>query len=111
MLADMRALLHHEDFDLRNPNRVRSLVGAFASGNPVRFHDASGAGYRLLADVLMELDPVNGQSAARMLNPLGAWRRQPPARAALMREQLERILSLPRLSRLTYEKASLALAT
>jgi aminopeptidase N len=110
-LDAVHGLLRHADFDMRNPNRVRSLVAAFATGNPVRFHDASGAGYRLLTDVLLELDPLNGQTASRMVNPLGAWRRQPPARAALMREQLERLLSLPRLSRLTYEKASLALAT
>jgi aminopeptidase N len=110
-LDEVRLLLRHADFDMRNPNRLRALVAAFATGNPVRFHDASGAGYRLLTDVLMELDPLNGQTASRMVNPLGAWRRQPAARAALMREQLERLLSLPQLSRLTYEKASLALAT
>ncbi len=109
-LDEVRRLMRHPDFDLRNPNRVRALVGAFAAGNPVRFHDASGAGYRLLADVLLALDPQNGQTAARMLDPLGAWRRQDAARGALMRAELERILALPGLSRLSYEKASKALA-
>jgi aminopeptidase N len=109
-LDEVRRLQRHPDFDLRNPNRVRALIGAFSASNQVRFHATSGAGYRLLADTLIELDPLNGQTAARMINPLGAWRRQDTNRAALMRAELERILALPKLSRLTYEKASKALA-
>jgi aminopeptidase N len=108
-LADVRALYRHPDFDMRNPNRFRSLVGAFSSGNQVRFHDASGDGYRFLADAIIALDPSNGQTAARLTNPLGAWRRQNPARQALMRAELSRILATPKLSRGTYEKASKAL--
>jgi aminopeptidase N len=108
-LSDVRALYRHPDFDLRNPNRFRSLVGAFSAGNQVRFHDASGEGYRFLADAIIALDPSNGQTAARLTNPLGAWRRQNAARQALMRAELTRILSTPRLSRGTYEKASKAL--
>jgi aminopeptidase N len=109
-LEEVRALYRHPDFDLRNPNRVRSLVGAFANGNQVRFHDASGAGYRFLAEVIIALDPSNGQVAARMVDPLGTWRRHDSGRAALMREQLEKIMAQPQLSRLTYEKVSKALA-
>ncbi len=109
-LARVQALYHHADFDLQNPNRVRALVGAFSGGNAVRFHDASGAGYRFLADVVIALDPANSQVAARIINPLGAWRRQDAGRAAQMREQLERILALPGLSRGTFEKASKGLA-
>ena len=109
-LAEVRALYRHKDFDMRNPNRFRSLVGAFSAGNQVRFHDASGEGYRFLADAIIALDPSNSQTAARMTNPLGAWRRQNPARQALMRAELERILASPKLSRGTYEKASKALA-
>src|SRR5262249_15111300 len=59
---DVRALARHPDFDLRNPNRVRALVGAFSAGNQVRFHDASGAGYRFLADIVVALDPINGMT-------------------------------------------------
>jgi aminopeptidase N len=109
-VEEVRALYAHPDFDLRNPNRVRALVGAFSAGNQVRFHDASGAGYRFLADVIVALDPINGQTAARLVNPLGTWRRQNAQRAALMRGELERILAAPHLSRGTYEKASKALA-
>jgi aminopeptidase N len=108
-LDDVRGLYRHADFDLRNPNRVRALVGAF-SANQVRFHDASGAGYRFLSDAVMALDPVNGQVAARLVSPLGLWRRQDAARGALMRTELGRVLAMPGLSRGTYEKVSKALA-
>jgi aminopeptidase N len=109
-IAEVHRLAGHADFDLRNPNRMRSLVGAFAMSNQVRFHDAGGAGYRFLADMLVALDPINSQTAARLVDPLGAWRRQDDKRAALMRAELERMLALPKLSRGTYEKVSKALA-
>jgi aminopeptidase N len=109
-IAAVRALATHPDFDMRTPNRVRALVGAFASGNQVRFHDASGAGYRFLAEKIAELDPVNGQIAARMVAPLGQWRRFDPARQTLMRAALNGILELPGLSKGTYEMVSKSLA-
>jgi len=105
----VRKLSEHADFDLRNPNRVRALVGSFAGGNPVRFHDASGGGYRFLADVIVALDPRNPQIAARMVSPLGQWRRYDAGRQALMRQELQRILDLPGLSRNTFEMASKSL--
>ncbi len=107
-VADVLALARHADFDRRNPNRVRSLVGAFAA-NQVRFHVADGAGYRFLADMVIALDGSNAQTASRLAGPLGNWRRQDAGRRALMRSELERILAAPNLSRLTYEKASKAL--
>jgi aminopeptidase N len=108
-LDEVRLLYRHPDFDLRNPNRVRSLVGAFAQANQVRFHDAGGAGYRFLADAIIAIDPLNAQLAARAVAPLGTWRRHDSGRAALMRGELERILGNERLSRGTYEKVSKAL--
>jgi aminopeptidase N len=108
-LTGVLALSRHPDFDLRNPNRVRALVGAFSTANQVCFHDASGAGYRFLADTVIALDPLNGQTASRLAGPLGAWRRQEAGRQALMRAELERILTADGLSRLTYEKVSKAL--
>jgi aminopeptidase N len=104
--AKVRALQGHPDFTLRNPNRARSLIGTFASGNPVRFHDASGEGYRLLAEAVIALDPINASTAARLVSPLGLWRRQAPPLAAMMRNGLERILATPNLSKGTFEKAS-----
>jgi len=108
--AAIRALYVHPDFDLKNPNRARSLIGAFASGNPQHFHAEDGAGYRFLADAVIALDPLNGAMGARLVGPLGLWRRQAPARAALMRTELQRVLALPGLSRGTFEKVSKALA-
>ncbi|SDB49580.1 aminopeptidase N [Belnapia rosea] len=108
--AAIRTLYAHPDFDLRNPNRARSLIGAFASGNPLHFHAEDGEGYRFLADAVIALDPINGSIAARLVGPLGQWRRQAPGRAALMRRELERVLAVPKLSKGTFEKASKALA-
>src|SRR5215475_13255756 len=97
----VRALARHADYDLRNPNRVRALVASFASGNQVRFHDPSGSGYSFLADTIVALDPMNSNVAARLVPPLGQWRRVEPARQTLMRQELQRILDLPGLSEAT----------
>ena len=109
-LGRVEALTRHAAFDLRNPNRVRALVSAFAEGNPVRFHDASGAGYEFLVRQVLALDPLNPLLAARLLQPLGQWRRHDGARQALMRSQLERVLAMPGLSKNTFEIASKSLA-
>ena len=108
-MGAVRALAEHPDFDLRNPNRVRSLVGSFAV-NQVRFHAADGAGYRFLADMIIRLDPANPQIAARMVSPLGQWRRYDAGRLALMKGELGRIVSLAGVSKNTFEMASKSLA-
>ncbi len=108
-LERVQALAKHSDFDLKNPNRVRSLIGAFAA-NQARFHDKSGEGYRLVADTIIALDARNPQIAARLCTVLGNWRRFDEARQAMMRENLERILAVESLSHNTYEMASKALA-
>ncbi|SNS55644.1 aminopeptidase N [Sphingopyxis indica] len=107
-VAAVAALAQHPDFTLANPNRVRSLYGAFAA-NQAAFHQADGAGYRLLADLVIALDPKNPQTAARMIPPLGRWKRFDVARQALMKTELERILAQPGLSRDTTEQASKSL--
>ncbi|RJX69172.1 aminopeptidase N [Tsuneonella suprasediminis] len=107
-IEHVKALANHPDFNLRNPNRVRSLFMAFA-GNPHAFHAASGEGYRLIADLILTLDPINPQTAARFVPPLGRWRRIEPQRAALMRAELERIAAVDGLSRDTYEQVSRSL--
>jgi aminopeptidase N len=106
----VRALYQHPDFSLRNPNRVHALVASFAAGNPVRFHDPSGSGYRFLADAALELDPLNPQVAARMVSYFSHWRRYDESRQELMREQLERISALPQLSKDVFENVGRALA-
>jgi aminopeptidase N len=107
----VRALAKHTDFDLRNPNRVRALVASFASGNQVRFHEPSGSGYRFVSDTIIALDPMNSQVAARLVPPLGQWRRVgPAARQALMKRELQRILDAPGLSKGAYEMAMRSIA-
>jgi aminopeptidase N len=108
-LARVQALKNHPDFDLRNPNRVRALIGAFAA-NQVQFHEKSGAGYALLADTIIALDARNPQIAARLTTGLGTWRRYDAARQGLMKAALERILGKEKLSHNTYEMASKSLA-
>ncbi len=108
-LSAVRALRDHPDFTLHNPNRVRALAGAF-SMNQLHFHSADGAGYRFLADILLALDPINPQTAAKLLPPLGRWRRFDAARQKLMRAELERILAAPGLSKDVFEQASKSLA-
>ncbi len=109
-LSNVRALLGHRAFDLRNPNKVRALIGAFSHGNPVRFHDGAGRGYRFLADRVIELDSLNPQIAARLLGAFSRWRKFESARRKLMKAQLERIMACPELSKDTYEIAMKTLA-
>ena len=99
---------HHKDFTLTNPNRVRALFGAFAA-NQWGFHQPSGKGYALVADCIVTLDRINPQTAARLVPPLGRWRRFDDRRAAMMREQLQRILATPGLSKDVMEQAGKSL--
>jgi aminopeptidase N len=106
--AAVDALSRHPDFTIANPNRLRSLVGAFAV-NQRAFHDLAGSGYRFVADMILAVDPRNPQSAARLVPALGRWRRFEPNRAAAMRAELERILAVPGLSKDVLEQASKSL--
>jgi aminopeptidase N len=101
-------LARHSAFTLHNPNRLRALAGSF-SMNHWAFNTADGRGYRFLGDMILAADKLNPQMAARFVPPLGRWRRFEPVRAGLMREQLERIVASPGLSRDTYEQASKSL--
>ena len=108
VLDHVKALGGHADFTLSNPNRVRALYMA-AAVNPAAFHAAGGEGYRLIADLILALDPLNAQTAARFVAPLGRWRRIEPKRSALMRAELERIAAAPGLSRDTFEQVTKSL--
>jgi aminopeptidase N len=109
-LDQVEALAAHPDFTLSNPNRMRALVGAFAS-NQRAFHHASGRGYRFLADMILAVDRLNPQTAARLVPPLGRWRRFGEERQALMRAELERIVATAGLSKDVFEQASKSLST
>jgi aminopeptidase N len=106
---DFAKLRQHPDFNIKNPNRVRSLYSAFAINNPVKFHDPSGHGYALLRDVIVELNEINPQIAARQVVPLREWRRYTPALQAHMREALQVIMDTPKLSNDVFEVVSKSL--
>ena len=108
-LGRVLGLTAHPAFDITNPNRLRALVSSFASFNPARFHDPSGAGYRFLADQILAVDRFNPQTAARLVDPLGGWKRLKPELGALMKVELERILAAEGLSRNVEELARRAL--
>ncbi|MCP5042434.1 MAG: aminopeptidase N, partial [bacterium] len=100
----------HPDFSLKNPNRMRSLVGVFCSANQVGFHEAQGRGYRFLADTVLELNGLNPQIAARMVSQFNQWRRFDAGRRERMREELERIAADASLSKDVFEIVSRSLS-
>ncbi len=108
-LDNVKALTRHPAFSLKNPNKVRALIGAF-SANAVRFHDAGGAGYVFLADAVLEVDAMNPQIAARLASAFTMWKRYDASRRTLMQAQLQRILAAPGLSRDVHEIAAKSLA-
>jgi aminopeptidase N len=107
-VATVAELARHPDFTLGNPNRARSLLGAFGV-NQRAFNAADGSGYRFLGEQLVALDRLNPQTAAKLLPPLGRWRRFDAGRARLMRGELERIVAAPGLSKDLFEQASKSL--
>ncbi|MEJ2423168.1 MAG: aminopeptidase N C-terminal domain-containing protein, partial [Candidatus Thiodiazotropha sp.] len=109
-LDRVKSLMNHAAFSLRNPNKVRSLIGAFCAGNPAAFHNADGSGYRFLADQVIALDGMNPQIAARLLRMMSRWRRYDERRQALMRQEFERVLAQKDISRDVFEIASKSLA-
>lgn len=106
--AVVATLAEHPTFTLANPNRARALIGAFGM-NQRAFNAADGSGYRFLADQLIALDRLNPQTAAKLLPPLGRWRRFDGNRAQLMRAELARIVATPGLSKDLFEQASKSL--
>ncbi|MCK5623891.1 MAG: DUF3458 domain-containing protein, partial [Alphaproteobacteria bacterium] len=104
-LARVRELMRDSAFTLQNPNKVRALIGAFVSTNPLRFHASDGSGYEFLADRVLELDAINPQVAARLLTPMGRWRRHDAGRQEKMKAQLQCILDHEGLSKDSFEIA------
>jgi aminopeptidase N len=107
-LETVKSLMSNPVFNIKNPNKVRSLIGAF-SANTVRFHDSGGGGYAFLADQVLVIDPMNPQIAARLVSAFTMWKRFDKKRQALMKTQLERILNAPKLSKDVHEIVSKSL--
>jgi len=97
-LSEVKKLTEHPIFSMKNPNKVRALIGAFARGNPLRFHAADGSGYRWVAERIIELDGINPQIAARIATVFDQWKRYDGSRAEMMRGVLEEIVQRPECS-------------
>ncbi len=108
-LECVEKLMHHPSFDINNPNKVYSLIGAF-SGNLLRFHDKSGKGYRFLADSILQIDALNPQVASRIATAFTRWRKFDKGRQTKMLAELERIQKTPKLSTDVYEIVTKCLA-
>jgi aminopeptidase N len=108
--ATVQGLMQHPAFDMKTPNRVRALIGAFSQANPVHFHAKDGSGYRFLADQVLALNTLNPQIASRMVTGLAQWRRYDNQRQELIKQQLQRIVATEQLSKDVYEIASKSLA-
>ena len=107
-LPHVQALLQHDAFDIRNPNKVRSVVGGFIR-SAINFHSADGSGYEFVADMVLRLDPINPMIAANLAKPLGRFKRHTVGRQQLMQAQLQR-LNKAELSKDVYEIVSKALS-
>ncbi len=110
VLERVRALLKHRAFSMSNPNRIRSLIGAFAGSNPAAFHAKDGSGYAFLTEMLIDLNSRNPQVASRLIEPLIRLKRYDASRQALMRQSLEQLKALENLSGDLFEKITKALA-
>ena len=108
-LEIVKTLTLHPDFSIKNPNKVRSLIYTLAMMNPVNFHRIDGDGYRFIADQVLLLDQINHQIAARLSSCFNHWKKYDNQRKPLMKKELERILSIPTLSKNVYEIVSGAL--
>ncbi|HEX7813471.1 MAG TPA: DUF3458 domain-containing protein, partial [Burkholderiales bacterium] len=109
-LGEVKKLMQHPAFTIKNPNRARSVIGSFCSGNHVRFHAADGSGYAFAADQVIALDALNPQVAARLARSFDRWRKFEPARQQHSRSALERIRATAALSKDTMEVVTKALA-
>ncbi len=108
-LAVIQETMNHEAFTLKNPNRIRSLIGSFLNQNPARFHDKSGNGYRFAGEILQQLNAINPQVASRLIDPLLKYKRYDSVRQKLMKQELEALLNMDNLAKDLYEKVTKAL--
>jgi aminopeptidase N len=88
-LENVRRLLTHPQFNMKNPNRVRAVIGAFTQANPRNFHADDGSGYAFLTEMLLTLDKINPQITARLATPFTRWQRLDETRQRLIKEQLK----------------------
>ena len=109
VLSVIKETMSHSAFSLKNPNRTRSLIGAFFNQNPVNFHSIDGSGYQFASEILVTLNESNPQIASRMIDPLLKYRQFDETRQNLIRTELEKLSKLDNLAKDLYEKIAKAL--
>ncbi len=109
--STVQSLIKHPAFEITNPNRVRSLIGAFSQANQLHFHSENGQGYHFLADQVIALNTINPQVASRMVSALTQWKHFDKNRQALMKEALEKIINTENISKDVFEVANKSLGT
>jgi aminopeptidase N len=110
ILPIVKQLLKHPDFNIRNPNRARSVIFSYCSGNPGGFHRSDAAGYVFWSERVMELDGMNPQVAARLARALDRWKKLAEPQRSAAREAIARVAAKPDLSKEVKEVVSRALA-
>ncbi|MGF1703415.1 aminopeptidase N [Photobacterium makurazakiensis] len=108
-MENVRDTMNHPTFDLKNPNRTRSLVASFCANNPIHFHAKDGSGYQFLGEILTTLNSSNPQVASRLIEPFLKYRQYDEQRQAMMRAELEKLSQLDNLAKDLFEKVQKAL--
>lgn len=108
-LQEVQKLIHHESFDIKNPNKVYALIGTFGNRNAMQFHATNGEGYIFLREMVEQLDDLNPQVSARMVKPLTMWKRYDSTRQMIMTKQLSNLLQNTKISSDLYELVSKSL--
>ena len=108
-LDKVQQLMQDPAFDIKNPNKVRALIGSFAQFNHVQFHEPTGRAYQFLSQQILNIDPVNPQLAARLMEPFINWRKFDKPRQDLIRHEVEKIRASAHLSKDVYELATKSL--
>ena len=108
-LENVRKLTRHPAYDAKNPNKIRALISAFSRSNQLRFHAADGSGYEFIAEQVLRLDPLNPQTAARLVSVFNNWKKFDETHKTKMNDQMQRIVKTPNLSGDVYEIVSKAL--
>jgi len=110
VVNQVKELFQHPKFSIKNPNKVRAVLGCFIANNLTQFHNANGSGYELCGDMIIQLNDINPQIGARLTKQFSVWKKLDGKRQALIKEQLDRILQIKKLSKDIFEVADKSLS-
>ncbi len=109
-LEIVKKLTLHPSYEENNPNKIRSLISSFSRFNQLRFHASDGSGYKFIANQVLRIDPLNPQTAARLVGVFNGWRKFNKEQKSKMNDQLQRIIKTPKISGDVFEIVSKALS-